>query len=355
MWSKLRRWSLKNEWDAEFIFFFFKDTNLTTIIQVNMKNSKVYDIIFYFNEKELLQKRIIYLQSVVEKFIIINFGSETHFPDNTVVINNYKSKFSFFQKDFLNELIENENLKFIGRYDYLLFSKTKEIPSLDFIEEIKKTQNLNVITCVHTNFHWNTLMESPHIHLGTRVINVTAILQKKDLYKEFRLNNPFMNVRANSQKTGWSLNGLQEESQLIDCINFWGPEKVKDLITEKGIQYFKENHLSLDIPQKVIRLFTSKVGVPEVLSNTNLVERRNSKDFFICLEDYEINIPKKVLYGDYSYSDFREVFKKNEVLRILKKEMLFPDDKVHIKEKTELEYSVFTYSQILEGIPSEMF
>jgi hypothetical protein len=322
---------------------------------VNMKNSKVYDIIFYFNERELLQKRISYLQSVVEKFIIINFGSETDFPENTVVINNYKSKFSFFQKDFLNELIENENLKFIGRYDYLFFSKTKEIPSSDFCEEIKKTQNLNVIYCIHTNYHWNTHMESPHIYVGSRVINVSTILQKKDLYKEFRLNNLFMNLRANSQKTGWVLNGQQEESQLINNINFWGPEKVKGLMIEKGLEFFKENHLSLDIPQKVTKLITSKVEVPKVLSNNKVIERRNTKEVFICLEDYHIDIPRKVLYGDYSYSDFVQIFKKNELLRILRNEMLFPDDKVNIKEKTELEYSVFTYSEILEGIPSEMF
>jgi hypothetical protein len=320
-----------------------------------MKNSKVYDFIFYFNERDLLEKRISYLKDVVDMFIVINFGNETNFPNDIIVLENYKTKFSFFQKDFLNEILHNKNLHFIKSFDHLFFSKTKEIPDLSFYENIKTFQSMNVIYCSHENLHWNEKLKSPFIYLGTRVFNVTSILQTKDLYKEFKPSNLFYDIRNKVEKTGWVLNGFQEEPKLIENINFWGPEKVKDSIKEKGIQYFKDNYLSLDTPQKVTRLTECNVGVPDIFSNPSVIERRDSKDFYVCLEDYEIDIPKKVLYGDYSYSDFREVFKKNEVLRILKKEMLFPDDKVHIKEKTELEYSVFTYSQILEGIPSEMF
>jgi hypothetical protein len=320
-----------------------------------MKNSKVYDFIFYFNERDLLDKRISYLKDEVDKFIVINFGNETNFPNDIIVLENYKTKFSFFQKDFLNEILHNKNLHFIKSFDHLFFSKTKEIPDLSFYENIKTFQSMNVIYCSHENLHWNEKLKSPFIYLGTRVFNVTSILQTKDLYKEFKPSNLFYDVRAKVEKTGWALNGFQEEPQLIENINFWGPEKVKDLIKQKGIQYFKENYLSLDTPQKICRLTESNVEVPDIFSNPTAIERRDSKDFYVCLEDYEIDIPKKVLYGDYSYSDFKEVFKKNEILKILKEEMLFPDDKVHIKEKTELEYSVFTYSQILEAIPSEMF
>jgi hypothetical protein len=289
-----------------------------------MKNSKVYDFIFYFNERDLLEKRISYLEGVVDKFIVINFGNETIFPKDIVVLENYKTKFSFFQKDFLNEILHNEKLPFIKSFDYLFFSQTKEIPDLSFYENIKTSQSMNVIYCSHENLHWNDKLKSPFIYLGTRVFNVTCILQTKNLYKEFKPSNLFYYVRSKVEKTGWVLNGFQVEPQLIDNINFWGPEKVKDLVKEKGIQYFKENHLSLDIPQKSTILIPSEVELPKVLSNSEEIKRRGSKDFFICLEDYEIETPKKVLYGDYSYSDFVEKFKKNELLRILRKRGVVP-------------------------------
>jgi len=127
------------------------------------------------------------------------------------------------------------------------------------------------------------------------------------------------------------------------------------LIKEKGIKYFKENLLSLDIPEKITRLIPYKNKVTEFIKYEKILPLREPKDVYLSLDDYEFSIPNKVLYGEESYSDFVSSYKKNEVLRILRTQNLFPEDRIHIKEKTELEYSVFTYSQLLEGIPSEMF
>ena len=65
-----------------------------------------------------------------------------------------------------------------------------------------------------------------------------------------------------------------------------------------------------------------------------------------------INYQSRVLYSDKNYEDFQSDFKKNEILRILKK---LPTENIkHIEIKKTTETVVFNMEEIINSVPSEL-
>jgi len=359
MWSKSTRKSFKKVCDADVIFFFFKHTTSRLIIQVNMKEPKIFDVILFYNETEMLRRRISYLKSFVEKFVVINFGPlilDFQHPQVTI-INDYKKKLKFFEGNFLLNLIRRKELSSIRPQDFIFISKTFEIPNKQDLSKITESQIQNIVFLIQKNIFWSTNFISDYNYVGTKVINVTSILQDKILYQTYNHHNLVLSVINKSIDSGWSLQGFQSDEDFNKHINFWGPESLRDKLTSvKEVTYYKENLLSFDYPTKISRLkIVLDSDVPQefidLAPNFNI---RDPKDFYICLEDIKVDVPNKALYGEIDYETFCDVFKKNEVLRILKKENPFLTDQIHIKEKTESEYSVFSYLDILNSVPSNI-
>lgn len=325
-----------------------------------MKESKIYDVVLFYNETEMLKRRISYLESSIEKFIVINFGNKTiNFQHpQMIVLYDYKKKSDFFRDNFLLSLIRRDELKFLKPQDFLLISKTFEIPNKGDFPYITENPSQDVTYLFQKNIFWSLDFVSEFKYVGTRVFNITTILQNNLLYKNYHHQNLVLAAINKSIESGWSLQGFQSNEDFYHHINFWGPEKLRDKISNPDkVRYFKENILSFDYPTKIsqLKIDLSPQVPEEFFGLTRDFRVRDPKDVFICLEDFEIQAPSKVLYGDYDYTTFTEVYKKNEVLRILKNEHLLLTDKIHIKEKTESEYSVFTYLEISQGIPSDMF
>lgn len=324
-----------------------------------MNESKIYDIVLFFNEMEILKRRILYLEDSVEMFVVINFGGnpiDLEHP-KLLVIEQYKKKSHFFSNNFLDEIINLKELSSVRPQDYLLVSKTHEIPNKDDFQTIKNTQTQDISYLIHKNIFWNVGLVSDYMSVGTRVFYVSFILQDKKLYQKYFHKNLVSSIISASYKSGWSIQGLQSESEFFNHVHFWGPEKLKDKLPDlETLRYYRENILSFDYPSKISQLkIQLNPDVPEEFKDLDSGSKvRDSKDIYICLQDYKFDVPKKVLYGGTNYKTFVKSFKKNEILRILKKENLLLTDRVHIKEKTESKYSVFTYLDILKNVPSDI-
>lgn len=323
-----------------------------------MKHSEIIDVILYYNELELLKRRISYLDDSVKKFIVINFNSKTiDFEHPKLSVINYKRKLEFFNKNFLSRLLRRSELNFIRPQDYLLISKTFEIPDKSTFPEIKKSQDYKIKYLIHKNIFWTPNLVSDYMYVGTRLVSVTSILQNPKLHEKYLYDNLISTIIHSSIKSGWSLQGFQSNEDFFQHVFFWGPESLRDKLSKvEDVEYYKENMLSFDYPTKISQLkIQLESDVPEEFLDLRLnFEVRDPKDFYLCLEDFEFEIPNKVLYGDYEYEKFCDVFKKNEVLKILKTENLLLTDRVHIKEKTKSEYLVFTYLDILNSVPSNI-
>lgn len=327
---------------------------------MNMNESKIYDIILFFNEEEILKRRISYLEDSVEMFVVINFGSSTINVEHPklLVIETFKKKSHFFSRNFLEDIINLNELTSLRPQDYLLVSKTHEVPNKNDFQFIKETQVQDISYLIQKNIFWDLGLVSDYCYVGTRVFYVSFILQDRKLYQKYFYDNMVHSISSRSFRSGWSIQGLQDEIDFFNHIQFWGPEKLKNKIKNlKDVKYYKKNLLSINHPDKICRLkIELDSEVPEQFKDLSIKFKvRNPKKVYLCLEDYQIIVPKKVLYGDYDYETFKEVYKKNEVLRILKDKHLLLTDRIHIKEKTESEYSVFTYLEICQGIPSQMF
>lgn len=329
------------------------------IIQVNMKESKIYDVVLYYNELELLKRRVLYLEDSIEKFLVVNFNPKPiDFDHPKLSVLNYNKKIDFFGDNFLKRLLEKVELKDVRPEDYLIFSKTFEIPDKTIFPTIKQFQSKKITFLINKNIFWKPEYVSDFKHSGNRIICVTNILENHKVQENYFHEKFLHAIEKSSLSCGWSLQGFQTDKDFYEHVQFWGPEPLRDkLPNQQMVKYYKENLLSFEHPNKISRLKIDlspdiPIGFEELSHNFNV---REPQDVFICLEDFGIQIPNRVLYGNYDYETFKEVYKKNEVLRILKDRNLFFTDKVHIKEKTELEYSVFTYLEISQGIPSDMF
>ena len=329
------------------------------IIQVNMKESKIYDVVLFYNETEMLKRRISYLESSVEKFVVINFSDKTidfQHPQ-MIVLNDSKRKLKFFEGNFLLNLIKKKELPKIRPEDFIFISKTFEIPNKEDFPKILDSPIQDVTFLIQKNIFWSIDFISEYKYIGTRVVNVTSILQDKLLYQKYNYQNLILSVIHKSIESGWSLQGFQSDKDFFEHVNFWGPEKLRDkLSNHENVKYFKENILSFDYPTKISQLkIQLESDVPQEFLDLKFdFKVRDPKDFYVCLEDFKFEVPNKVLYGKYDYETFCDVFKKNEVLKVLRQENLLMTDRVHIKEKTESEYSVFTYLDILNNVPSDI-
>ncbi len=300
-----------------------------------MKKNKLINLILYYNEPELLEKRKSYYEDVIDEFIIIDL--------KTLGISHGEVLESNYIKDLIKSI---PNLNFD---DTFWLSKVNEIIPKELIHEVKTYSDFEVYN--HSILNWSDNLSLNRTIMGSCVFSYSSVLRNKKLFEEIKFHyiQPY-NILKNNL-FGYSLIGFQNLDELSIFLHvFYGlnftPQELLDL---------KLNMISVDPINKplVLKDINCKLGGH---FNTNF-ESRPPKNFDVTIEEegvwidskfYKNDSPKNYVLGT------KMDYIKNELLFLLQSHFVLDDDTLVIKNKTEDKSSVLKYSDFKNSIPSEI-
>ena len=300
-----------------------------------MKKNKLINLILYYNEPELLEKRVSYYEGVVDEFITIDLKT-LGISYNEVLKSNYI-------KDLIKSI---PNLNFD---DTFWLSKVNEIVPKELIQEVKTYSDFEVLN--HTILNWSDNLSLNRNIMGSCVFSFSSVLRNNKLFEEidFYYSQP-RNITKN-KLLGYNLIGFQNLNELSIFLHvFYGLN-----FTIQELLDFKLNMISVDPMNKplVLKDINCKLGGH---FNINF-EPRPPKNFDVTIEDegvwidskfYKNDCPKNYVLGT------KMDYIKNELLFLLQSHFVLDDDTLVIKNKTEDKSSVLKYSDFKNSIPSEI-
>lgn len=300
-----------------------------------MKKNKLINLIFVFNEWDLLNKRMDYYQDYVDEFIIFDLK-----------VHGLKYKDSIINNEIL-ELIKS--ITDIGFEDVIWCSKVNDIIPTKHLHNLNTKSDFKVFN--HKILNWSDNLSVNRDVIGSFSFTYSSILRNKkllnEIYNHININD---NIR-NNETIGYQLIGFQDDDSLSESIEFYYGQKHNP----SELNFFKQNLICLDEYNK-----------PEVLKDINSqlggffnipFEPRPPKEIEIeILSDglmigniyYNIETPMNYPLGD------KNDFIMNESLRVIKEHFALPDDSIILKNKTENKVSVLKYSDFINCIPSKL-
>lgn len=344
-----------------------------------MKKNKVVDLVLFYNESEILNKRIQYLSEIVDLTIIINYGNTViqNYGENVIEIK-VESDFSLKDKTIFNNIIEVFGDKFFKYSDNFIFSKVFEIPDITNItDELSKIDSFpNFI--FHKKLMWNQNKKAIVDYPGVVLFKYSELQVNPkilDYFDRCKINLNNMTITGSS---GWDIQTFQDDKKLHEGIEFYGNPSVSlNLLKwykESGYNFMFpshriENNYELDLPNSFKTLqqeTTYRNPINIFITNDFDMVNDSQDDIKIFVTDSNIQTtdfivhnpktPTRVLYGDKNYKDFKLDYKLNELLFLLKNLNLIDEDEIHIKIKSESLDSDFkrNYGEFRKSIPSEM-
>lgn len=300
-----------------------------------MKKNKLINLIFVFNEWDLLKKRMDYYQDHIDEFII--FDLKTH---------RLKYKDSIKNNEILHLI---KNIENIGFEDVIWCSRVNDIVNPKHLHKLSTNSDFKVFN--HKILNWSDNLSANRELMGSFSFTYSSILRNRKILDEiYNYINITDNIRSN-ETIGYQLIGFQDFESLSESVEFYYDKKYN--ISE--LNFFRQNLLCLDEHSK-----------PEVLEDINSqlggffnipFEPRPPKEFEIdILPDglmidniyYNLEIPKNYPLGD------KNDFIKNESLGVIKQHFPLSDDSIVLKNKTENKVSVLKYSDFINCIPSKL-
>lgn len=299
-----------------------------------MRKNKLINLIFYFNEEELLEKRLSYYQNVVDKFIVIDLKEYN--------VNSVELLKTNVVKDIVN------NIPDLNFEDVIWCSKVGEIIPINEINRLNTYSDYEVFN--HQILNWMDNLSCNRKTTGSYIFTYSSLLRNKSLFADIYYHISFAHRFINNNTIGYTLIGFQDLS-LSESLKF----HFNINLTTSEILYRKTNMLSVDNYKnvEVLNNISSKLGGyfnnsfefrPPITINVDILP----DGLIIDNQIYKIELPKHYPFGGI------EDFVKNELLKYLKLKLLLDYDLVDIKNKTENKSSVLKYIDFLNSIPSEI-
>ena len=341
-----------------------------------IKKKRVFDLVFCFNDKEILKSRYRYMHNFVDYFIFIKFDDDTNNLNDKVMVIDYYDDYRSFNESNFKELINSlDSIFSFDLEDIFFISKSFEIPNLDSISDCIKQLNYTPIICEQTQLMWDHKNISKTKTLGTQIFSYSQYLYIKNIFEY--MQNSLLHINHNDKlcESGWNISTFSDLDSFIKNTMFWNNLGVSEyeIIDSYFTGYdFRNNKIiydnNIDVPivfQSLIQKPEQRDGLKVVISDD--ISNLEFGDYKILITDVQQNIdniicyrivyPPKVLYGEKSYVDFKLDYKKNEILRIFQTLKLIDEDEIHIKINSERSGSEFIckFSEIKNGTPSLMF
>jgi hypothetical protein len=346
------------------------------------RKPEIFDVVFYYNEKNTLEKRIKYLENEVSKFFIVNFSK------TSVEIDNPKVEDIFFDGDFdffltwnnLNEFKEffiDSGVKFT---DILLFSKTNEVPDISKFTEFESILKKGEIVLKQTKVFWNQYYTTPDIHLGTRVMYLTHLAQNLRFIPELFSEQYPIFLGPSTKESGWVLFGFDDNlEESTESFKFWNNLKTESWIIQNKLENCRKSLIEPLLKKKPLTLIKNKKSLlPNIFDVENELNTPLPKRILLKFKDeitplsvfdhiFEIQIGKIIFLGNKTHTfeipenswyphteDFQMEYSINEVQKLLRNLQFHDWDEIHIK-KTDAETSVLSFREFKKKIPSKLF
>ena len=337
---------------------------------------RIFDLVFSYNDTKMLEKRYEYLKDFVDHMIVIKFDDCESLQNDKITQIRFVSDFYEFDGMDFKEIIINLNKKFdFDLTDVFFLSKTFEIPDIKSVSDCISQLSYNPIVLEQTSLMWDYNNHSKYQSIGTQIFNYSQYLSIKNVYEYLKLLTRSINFGDPVCQCGWNFSTFCDLETFIKNTNYWNNLGLTEfeIVDSYHTGYDFRNsilieNLNLNVPE-IFKIFSDspklRDGLTLVISDdlknltygdyrVFLTENEESYDDIIC---YKIVYPKKVLYGNKNYIDFKYDYKKNEVLKIFQTLKLIDNDEIHIKIKSERTSSDFIckFSEIKNGTPSLMF
>lgn len=337
---------------------------------------RIFDLVFSYNDTKMLEKRYEYLKDFVDHMIVIKFDDCESLQNDKITQIRFVSDFYEFDGIDFKEIIINLNKKFdFDLTDVFLLSKTFEIPDIKSVSNCISQLSYNPIVLEQTSLMWDYNHHSKYQSIGTQIFNYSQYLSIKNVYEYLKLLTRSINFGDPICQCGWNFSTFCDLETFIKNTNYWNNLGLTEfeIVDSYHTGYDFRNsilieNLNLNVPE-IFKIFSDSpklrdsltLVISDDLKNLTygdyrvfLTENEESYDDIIC---YKIVYPKKVLYGNKNYMDFKYDYKKNEILKIFQTLKLIDNDEIHIKIKSERTSSDFIckFSEIKNGTPSLMF
>lgn len=336
---------------------------------------KIFDIVFFYNEHQLLDQRVKYLEKIVSKTIVLNFGGN-HIQNESVVVIPILENFNEFKKKkFVSMIINFIGKKNITYKDKFIFSLVFEIPSIDTIEKFILQTTQGPIILNQEIYTHNINNKSIYRHLGCSLSSYGDLLQKHNIeYFLFETNFVIQN-HEKYLRGGYCLLNFDKNYQSLKSLKYWFPELTENLNLEslkylrsanKNIFDNEKPHALINVANEDLKLFDFSDDTPTQIKKiyvTFFYEKDipNIYDEVVYVTENNLEIDgittwfvKKPLKVYYKSKNYFEDYKKNDLLTCLRSLNLNDEDEIYIKTKTIGNPMVFKYNILRNSIPSEI-
>jgi hypothetical protein len=330
--------------------------------QYQNKKRKIYDVILFNGELNVLGFRLNQLNSFVDYFIIVESEKISYevnkelfkdFEDKIIYLKIDNDPYYYQLRNFLREILPEFE-------DIIFMSDVGEIPDLTKLDELMEPLKYDSLILNHHHFVWNVDHMTKNLEYGSMMFEYTRIFQNKYLIKSVinKKQKP-QNFIREIIPNGWKFSYFDNDEELLfgeynENIVFpkpINPSKTYQLIKRDNIVLPEFTHL---LPHNKVGRDHSKNYL--LISDSNveyLVDDYdkiciinfgdNLNETFIDVIDEKTTIsklflPKVVLYGENNLEQFQHQYKLNETKKIVS--TLFPQDHDIIKMFVDdVEYS----------------
>lgn len=330
--------------------------------QYQNKKRKIYDVILFNGELNVLGFRLNQLNSFVDYFIIVE-SEKISYEVNKELFKDFEDKIIYLKIDNDPYYYQLRNLlrEILPEFEDIIFmSDVGEIPDLTKLDELMEPLKYDSLILNHHHFVWNVDHMTKNLEYGSMMFEYTRIFQNKYLIKSVinKKQKP-QNFIREIIPNGWKFSYFDNDEELLFGEYNENIVFPKPIILSKTYQLIKRNDIVL--PEFTHLLPHNKVGRDHsknylLISDSNveyLVDDYdkiciinfgdNLNETFINVIDEKTTVsklflPKVVLYGENDLEQFQHQYKLNETKKIVS--TLFPQDHDIIKMFVDdVEYS----------------
>jgi hypothetical protein len=316
-----------------------------------MKEKKIIQIVHYKGDDTLLEYRLKTFREI-DTFVVVHdsqtiidqpkFGNFINEEKILFLSFDYDKSIDEYQKNIFSKITE-----FLKSYcknfeDVILYSEEDEFVDTTKLSEIKEELIYGSFFLFHKCFWWGKNYHQDDLSSGTFVFLFSHLLSQKRMFTNIFLNkNNITNFSKHDEPFGWSLrkffdskendyaNNLLPECKLVtklkkSDLSVYSPPNFSEFPI-----YNPESHnilISIGKTNFDKSKFTKIVTV--VFKNEGRDKISYNKDFSIF--DFEILLPKKVLYQQNNFEEFIVKFKENEIKRVIEHVRVTDNDLIEI-------------------------